>query len=275
MSIKLQAIYKQRMTSVVDMDLGMRQFPGGETFLKVPDIDMPDFFSITLHFQGNNDLFNLALLVDAVRREYGNTPRIHLCMPYLPYARQDRVCNPGESLSVKVVADFINGLKLASVRCDDIHSGVGESLLDNLNHFSLTTCFYGVVSAFHRDETVLVSPDAGANKKVLELAKTYGYQHVARADKTRDVLTGFITGTAVYSEHVGDKDFLIVDDICDGGRTFIELAKELKKLTRGNVYLYVTHGIFSAGYEVFTGLIDHIYVSNLMNENKSPLITVI
>lgn len=272
MSLKLHLWDHHKVRTEVELE--MRKFPAGETFLRLPHALDADAATIELHFQGNGDLFDLALLVDALRREYGPI-RIYLYMPYLPYARQDRVCSPGESLSVKVVADFINSLKLTEVRCDDIHSNVGEALIDNLLTNSLNDCFLRFSQLFSKD-TILVSPDAGANKKVLNLAKEYGFANVVRADKTRDVTTGKITGTAVYSEHVGDKDFLIVDDICDGGRTFIELAKELRKLTTGRVMLYVSHGIFSAGLEVFNGLIDHIYVNNLMREDaySSPLVTV-
>ena len=120
-------------------------------------------------------------------------------------------------------------------------------------------------------EAILVSPDAGANKKVFEFAKLHGYKRVVRADKVRDVSTGEILSTQVFSEHVGNADFLMLDDICDGGRTFIELARELRKLTTGKIFLYVTHGIFSKGGDVFDGFIDQIYTSNLMGE-PHPLI---
>lgn len=276
MGLKLHLFYG---TARKEVEFEMRKFPGGETFLRLPESAMlwADAATIELAFEGNDDLFNLALLVDALRRTYSTDIRIHLSMPYLPYARQDRVCSPGESLSVKVAADFINGLKLTGVKCQNIHSPVGEALLNNLMHDGLDMCFVTMTSVFDCDNTVLVSPDAGANKRVLGIAKYCAYPHVVRADKTRDVLTGKITGTAVYSEHVGTKDFLIVDDICDGGRTFIELAKELRKLTDGKIFLYVTHGIFSAGVDVFDGLVDGIYVTNLMNQSvkDSPLITVI
>ena len=98
-------------------------------------------------------------------------------------------------------------------------------------------------------------------KKTLEAAKELGLPMV-RADKIRSTDTGEITGTVVYSEHIGSKDFLIADDICDGGRTFIELAKVLRPLTDGKIYLYVTHGIFSKGLDVFEGLIDGVYTAN-------------
>jgi len=244
----------------------LRRFPAGETFLRLED-PLAHVHNqaasveahVSLEFEGNDDLFNLALLVDALRRQYSKTA-IHLIMLYLPYARQDRVCSPGESLSVKVVADFINSLKLDCVYCWNIHSDVGAAVLDNLQQRESHYCFN--LSRFDKQNTILVSPDAGANKKVLSLAKLGGFPNVVRADKTRDVMTGKITGTAVYSEHVGNKDFLILDDICDGGRTFTELARELHKLTTGKVMLYVTHGIFSSGVETLDSLFDKMYITN-------------
>jgi ribose-phosphate pyrophosphokinase len=48
---------------------------------------------------------------------------------------------------------------------------------------------------------------------------------------------------------------VIVDDICDGGRTFLEIAKTIRSKKRNisifgdKIYLVVTHGIFSAGFD--------------------------
>lgn len=250
-------------------------FPAGETCLRInrDARDCSGMVRIVMEFEGNKDLFDLALLMDAAKRHFypANIDGYALNIDYLPYARQDRVCNPGESLSVKVVADFINSLGFDHVVCKDIHSPVGAALIDNLRHADLGQCIgrmVGMSGWIDRDNTVLVSPDAGANKKVLEVAKQYRFPHVVRADKTRDVLTGKITGTVVYSEPVGDKNFLIVDDLIDAGGTFIPLAEELKKLTTGKVFLYVTHGLFTAGIDKFHGVFDKIYVSNNMMKDK-------
>ena len=40
-----------------------------------------------------------------------------------------------------------------------------------------------------------------------------------------------------------------MDDICDGGGTFIGLASELMSKNAGAIYLAVTHGIFSNGFD--------------------------
>jgi ribose-phosphate pyrophosphokinase len=249
-----------------------KRFPGGETLVRIetPQAGVDLGARIVMRFEGNDDLFNLALLVDAIRRNV-NVGRITLDMPYLPYARQDRVCSPGESLSVKVACDFINSLKFDAVFVKDIHSEVGVALLDNLRHMTQADAAFWFTGALRRDETVLVSPDAGANKKVLTFAKEHSFDDVVRADKLRDTRTGAILDTIVYSEHIGSRNFLILDDICDGGRTFVELAKKLRPLTEGKIFLYVTHGIFSAGVDVFNGIVDRIYVTNYMGKAADSL----
>jgi ribose-phosphate pyrophosphokinase len=70
---------------------------------------------------------------------------------------------------------------------------------------------------------------------------------------------------------------LIVDDICDGGATFIGIADAIhEKDPDADVRLYVTHGIFSKGIDVFKGKLNHIYVSNVfpdIPESESNFIT--
>ena len=251
------------------MGILVQKFPAGETLVRIlaPAFSFHEVFqavTIKLNFKGDDDLMELLLLTDAVKRKYPSSP-IHLLMPYFPHARQDRVCAPGESLSAKVVADLINAQGYASVTCWDLHSEVSVALLNNLRHVELDELVKKIPAEARG--AILVSPDAGANKKVFNVAKQFGPDvEVVRADKVRNVLTGEITGTTVYCGSVGSRDFLILDDICDGGRTFIELAKELHKLTHGKIYLYVTHGIFSKGYDELAEHIDRIYTANLMGE---------
>lgn len=221
---------------------------------------------ITLSWEGNDDLINLALLVDALRRKYTRGLELSLNIPYFPYARQDRVCNKGESLSVKVIADFINSIKFDSVYVYDPHSDVLGAVLDNMvvldNKSKVMKAWHEI--AVPEDNEMLVSPDAGALKKVYGYAQYCRGIGVVRADKTRSTYDGKITGTVVYSEHLGKTHLLVVDDICDGGGTFIPLAAELRKITTGTVNLFVTHGIFTKGVDIFEGVYDNIFVVNNM-----------
>ena len=79
---------------------------------------------------------------------------------------------------------------------------------------------------------------------------SYGHTSTVVLDKVRDQLSGHITGMDfVRKPEIDVKNVLIVDDICDGGRTFCEASKLLKKEFGCVVHLYVSHGIFSRGLE--------------------------
>ena len=254
-------------------------FSGGEVQVKLENDTLDDQVFIEADLTSSERIMELALLVDALRRSGRPDREIYLRCPYLPYARQDRICYPGESLALRVFCDFLNSLKLKQVTVWDAHSDASQALINNLFHVHQS---YFVESVFRRYFTqrlpILVSPDAGALKKAHESAKKTE-RFLVRADKIRDTRDGSITGTVVYSgKFEGNPDFLIIDDICDGGRTFLELAKELRKLTGGKIFLYVTHGIFSKGLSVFRNSeISHVYVANLFPgiEVESDVLTVI
>jgi ribose-phosphate pyrophosphokinase len=232
-------------------------FPGGEIQVRIEGPPEPaDSVSIRADLVDSTTLMALLLLTDAVRRHYAD-PAIHLVCPYLPYARQDRVAFPGEALSAAVACRLLNAQGYRSVEVWDAHSDVSLALLDRVRHRPASD--FAVPVATARD--VIVAPDLGAAKRAGECARLAGAALV-HAEKTRSADTGAITGTVVHGDSIGDCDFLIVDDICDGGRTFIELAKVLRPLTQGQVKLYVTHGIFSAGFDALAAGIDRIYVAN-------------
>lgn len=119
----------------------------------------------------------------------------------------------------------------------------------------------GVARIIHSSVTV-VAPDAGAAKKAFAVASYYRLPLLTAA-KVRDVKTGAIIRTELLgAATVAGRAALIVDDICDGGRTFIELAKVLRAAGADRVFLYVTHGIFSQGLGVFAGLIDGVFTTD-------------
>lgn len=243
-------------------------FSGGEVSVKLlPNtaITSPfyndDNITITAHLTDSEKVMELVMLVDALRRNFGTNTRIKLVMPYVPYARQDRVCAPGEALSMKVFAGIINALNFERVTVYDAHSDVSLALIDrvfNVRQEDTLPVRFKDKALLNR--CILVSPDAGASKKVFEVAKQL-HLTMIQAEKKRDPNTGDITGTVVHSNHVGDVPFLVLDDICDGGKTFVELAKKLSELTTGKLYLYVTHGIFSKGLGVLEDWYDKIYTA--------------
>lgn len=184
----------------------------------------------------------------------------HLNLPYLLGARSDRKFEEGGNNYLKdVIAPEINNLEFNSVSIFDPHSDVTEAVINNIEIESNIEFVRWVLMEIDSDVN-LVCPDAGAQKKMWKVCEECNIPEFITASKHRDLKTGKITHTSVPLQpwHL-NKPYLIIDDICDGGRTFIEIAKEIKKVEpEAVIYLAVSHGIFSAGFEelkkYFTGI---------------------
>lgn len=241
------------------------KFPGGEMQLSFekPFYDEYLKYEVTARLNSSDDIMELLLLDEILQRR--KHCKSILTIPYLPYGRQDRVMHDNEAFSLKVMAKLLNCLSFDKIITYDCHSPVTNALIDNLVEIKQSTIITQSQYGAHRDKiwpliksSVVIAPDAGASKKAFETAIHFNSKF-AIAEKIRDTSTGEILHTKI--DAVGDSAF-IIDDICDGGRTFIELAKELRKKGFREVYLFVTHGIFSQGLDVFDGLIDHVFTTD-------------
>lgn len=245
-------------------------FSGGEPNFRILDIKLAKTITITHRINSFNDLGLLAIAVDAIKRHEYPVEKINLFLPYFPGARQDRVCNPGEALTVKVYANMINRMGFAKVTVFDPHSdGVGIALDKPViidNHAFVNMAIQDIVKKHTKGKVpTVICPDAGANKKIVALMKTLkpakDYSMI-KCDKTRDLETGKLSGFEVYSGNLAKRPCVIVDDICDGGGTFMGLAEELKKKDAGDLFLVVSHGIFSRGFEDLGQTFKHIYYTD-------------
>ncbi|WP_313621301.1 ribose-phosphate diphosphokinase [Achromobacter sp.] len=227
------------------------KFPAGECQVTVPaelreQADAVTDFRIHALLKSADDVMQLLMLTDALRRLNPAAP-VHLDMPYVPYARQDRVCNPGEALGAAVFCKLINDQQYATVTIVEPHSDVTPALLQRVRVVDAAAFLKKALAApAFAGGVTLMAPDAGARKRVQALAKALGVADVRYAEKVRDPRTGRITETRVPDD-IPAQPVLVVDDICDGGRTFLELAAALRDKTTQPLYLYVTHGIFSKG----------------------------
>lgn len=261
------------------------KFNGGEIHVRLKDpYHHQKHFRLDARLNSADDIMELVLLSNALRVE-NPTATQELFMPYVPYARQDRVCNPGEALSIKAFAQIINALNFTTVTTLDNHSDVATALIDNcenlsmdmwLDELSTLTCEFAN-HEFRETQYVLVAPDAGAMKKTLKLAQRYWGLRVITCDKQRDTKTGDIVGTVVHWGYSMKKmNLLIVDDICDGGRTFIEIAKAVEKFKPASIELAVTHGIFSKGtLPLFDSGISRIYTTDSFPQEVDSRVSVV
>jgi len=235
-------------------------FSGGEPQIRIKEDfgDQANSILITTRIRSFNDLGFLLIATDALRRM--EIEKIRLLLPYFPAARQDRPMVKGEALSVKVYADIINAANYEQVLIIDPHSDVTPALLDNVkvihNHLFVKKAL-ATESNYY-----LIAPDAGALKKAYGVAQALGGCSIIECSKKRNVVTGQLSGFKVYADDLQGKTCVIVDDICDGGGTFLGLAKELKIKNAGDLILVITHGVFSKGVTELTAVFSKIYCTD-------------
>lgn len=228
------------------------KFPSGEThfrtsgtFIADYSINTSSYNEIKLIYQSNDDMINLMLLDNFLD---SRSIRTHLYCPYLPSSRQDRT-QLYEANALQVYSSILNNLKsVTSISYLDPHSLAAPTALIKHN-FEDSIKLPNIIT--NLTDPVYVAPDLGAVKRVQQLA---GSNPVLIANKRRDYLTGNITGMELlnHNNNFHGKPFVVIDDICDGGRTFIELAKLLRQTYGDNInlYLHVSHGFFTKGIDI-------------------------
>lgn len=259
---------------VDQLELYSWKFPMGEVGIKIikPEKVNPiNLFHIVVHYRSSDDIILCLQLVDALKSLGVRPGFMSIHIPYLPYGRQDRVCHPGEAFSLRVILDVLRTTG-CFVTTTDLHSDVAfkqlhAGFLHNKNQES---------AAFLLPKfDYLIAPDKGASSKVSK------HNQVARLNTSVVVLNKQRIGSSIVYIDL-DYDTIkgtacVVDDICDGGGTFLSLAEMLKR-TQPNLKslnLYVTHGGFTQGLDKLKTLYDNIYVHNLMNQISDPVLKLI
>ena len=249
-------------------------FPDGQPHFKLEtEADAGDFMEATIEapIRNFNELGEI-LLATSVLQHLGYT--VSLDIRYLLGARMDRAIDAYQPFTLQTIARLINGAGFTRVRVLDAHSEVATRLIRNCTNLLPKQAFESVVA---RDQhCTIVIPDKGAVNRVLDLSRgPSGYvRNVLYCTKKRDPQTGQLSGVKVESTpQVGEGlHYIIADDICDGGGTFVLLAKELRERIKRHeghaegqwqhvrVDLFVTHGIFSKGGDLEG--IDHTYTTD-------------
>lgn len=203
-----------------------------------------NYARVQWNFENEGEFMHLAQLKMLLDR-YGF--KTDLIVPYFPYARQDKEINNNATFASNTFVDLLKHLNFNKIETTDIHS---ENQLLNINNL-INKVPKEQINNAHRitASTILCYPDFGALSRYCAVGSKTAYIY---ANKTRNQLTGDIEALHLvkFDYNIENSTILIVDDICDGGGTFIKLAKLLYDNKVKEVNLYVSHGIFSKGIEV-------------------------
>jgi ribose-phosphate pyrophosphokinase len=209
--------------------------------------------------KNSDDVITTAMLLSAVSGVIKNrTGRLRLILPYLPYGRADRRFVEGDCFGLDVFLELFSTL-VEEIVTLDIHSNVGIELskedtfnkptLINISPLELIVQAIQNFAVLNKSSKVTVLlPDEGAKNRY-DIPSIIGNNHnlinvsINHCTKSRNPVSGKLTGFMIPKDIPEDTAILIVDDVCDGGGTFTGIASQLDN--KYKLGLYVTHGIFS------------------------------
>lgn len=233
-------------------------FPGGEphiTLDKPKDIIGRQIL-IDARLRDAEEFLTFVLLTTAI--QHYRPSKMTLFLPYVPGGRMDRIpVDSGNGFTLKMYANIINSLHFDQVTTIDPHSDVTLALINNCYQLPVAPFIYDYITEIDQ-MNYIISPDAGAAKRNKSLVTHFNRAEIV-ASKTRNTTDGSLTGFKL-PELPGPGNYVVIDDLCDGGGTFIGLAEEFRKVaTDGmSLHLWTTHGIYSKGLRTLLSYYDTI-----------------
>lgn len=217
---------------------------------KFPNLHIAEKEDISWYFENEAEFLHIAQLKSLLDSFKVKTS---LYIDYLPYGRQDKEITNLQTFALRPFCTLLNSLNFREITILDPHSKIA---LDGIFNSRATYPIEQILNAKNESKCDLFCyPDRGAYVKY---TKIYEFPYIY-GEKERDPLTGQILTYSLIGD-CKNKNILIVDDICDGGATFIILAKVLKDAGAKSVCLFITHGLFTKGIEILMNAgIDRVF----------------
>jgi ribose-phosphate pyrophosphokinase len=228
-----------------------KTFPDGENYLRI-NLDNESLIEgkevIIVQSTGpsssgnqNARLFELLMMIDAVKRM--GAEKIVVVIPYLAYARQDKIFRPGESKFANIVLYLIDSMRIDELYVVDVHSpNILEEVQCKWINIDSMKILADYIKSLDVKNIVVVAPDKGAVERSKAFAKHFGDNvPVDYFEKIRDVKTGEITMSGKLS--LKNKDVVVSDDIIATGGTMANAIKLSKESGANRVFAVATHAL--------------------------------
>jgi ribose-phosphate pyrophosphokinase len=213
----------------------------------------------------DQNIIQFCLMVDAASRM--NPKSIVGVIPWLGYAKQDKVFRQGEPLAAEVVAKIVSSLKLDKLFLLDIHHpNIKNFFTIPVEELSASDIFIEKITngklLITNNNYCVVAPDVGAMKRNKYIAEKLGLP-LLQIDKLRDLITGKVVIKGINSidsglrrndnnsgigknplnkdQNLAGRSVFMFDDMILSGGTIVKDAECLKNLGAGDIFFFATH----------------------------------
>ena len=228
-------------------------FPDGELHLVIPELNRKESITIKTRISSSDDLFLLMQLSDILNRQCVMVEEIQIY--YLMGMRCDRLFDISRPFTLKIVADVINSFNAHKVSVVEPHS---DRTLELINRSCAVNLSKRIADRFIMDgkDFLFAAPDKGALQR-------YNLPWSVCCEKVRDAATGNLTGfEVVESCDLQNRNILMVDDLCDGGGTFLGIAPKIREFRCKSLSLLVTHAIQLSGIVKVAKTYNEVYITD-------------
>jgi len=258
-----------------------KTFPDGENYLRI-NLDNESLIEgkevIIVQSTGpsssgnqNARLIELLMMIDSVKRM--GAGKIVVVIPYLAYARQDKIFRPGESKFANVILKLIDSLRIDEVFVVDVHaSKILEEIQCKWINIDSMKVLADYIKSLDVKDIVVVAPDKGAVERSKAFAKYFGEDvPVEYFEKIRDVKTGEITMTGKLN--LKNKDVVVSDDIIATGGTMAKAIKLSKDSGANRVFAVATHALLlqNAKFRIVKAGADEIIGTDSIDNEASKV----
>jgi ribose-phosphate pyrophosphokinase len=220
--------------------LVFKTYPDGESYVRLEGTVQNEEVAIIQTTSPPQDtrLIQLALIADAAKRH--GAEKVTAVVPYLAYARQDKVFLQGEAISIEAVARMLKVAGVDRLITINVHQA---KVLAKFPFPAKTISAIPLLAEHFKKKGLkkafALAPDDGA-LWLVEEAKTILGDECGFLEKNRDLYTGQIT-MKKKTLNVNGKTVIIFDDVISTGGTIASAAKIMRELGADKVYAACVH----------------------------------
>ncbi len=260
------------LTGYEKVPVTYKTFPDGENYIRLEGTVKDDNVAVVQTTSPPQDsrLIQLAFLADAAKRN--GARKVTALVPYLAYARQDKIFLQGEGISIETVAQMLKAAGVDALVTVNIHA---ESALSKFPFPAKTLTAIPLLAEYFVQKgckkAFALAPDKGA-MYIAQQAQSVLQGKAGHLKKQRNRYTGQTSQTG-KGLSVKGQTVIIFDDIISTGRTIVGATKILRELGAAHIYTACVHGLLIGDAErrILDGGVEEIVATDSVPSHASKV----